>query len=691
MSEEIPVLDQVGQNLKVETDHNLDTVIAAALELTDPTAEDIELYITHYAAYSFDEIGWLYGSVHRLVEARYAVQTDLQELGFEFEFDELFFGLKVLDCVLMHVNTCKQDEANGYARPLAEYATQAEDSIQELRTLRHEAQEAAVLMPRCEKLGAKVRACLAELHCGADVGEVATFVASTFDTLLERHDINEDSLAGRDVRAGYKYNFSDSRNPLYALNELGTLIRNFVTAVPKLQAWQAQWEQYQPPAELKETLAADKLIYGPKAAHLKYLEAVVDYLHTFHQTQQGQLVKDWLDQGNTDTLSLPALMAEFKGVQDATDRLKPFELGVKIIPGCYVPAALYQRWRDSENVDEELAGYYQQACDLLKDFNAQTGNSFEQVIVRSSAVYSEDGETSTGAGVYESIEGVSLESFDTFKAAVLAVWASTTTPEALEHQQALEVEEEQMGLVINPYLSGSRIDKGHLNSTKPEQPSLLEIKVGPEGRVALLDRDLVLFDAIAESRFPLAEHVPTDWSRYNFDSPKAYLLSHGARLIEHWLGQALQQEFVTGLTHEYLVQTRPLPESLFHHEPVEFPAHLPLLFSGRGIGRFSVRLNKADITVKHNSHEASEGGYGWLSNCAGLVMENAFNTQNGHLEQQCLEREVPLLTNDPHNPDNSISSAQWPEKLLWVSDGIIGRVYDATRLRPDLNLDALDD
>lgn len=91
-----------------------------------------------------------------------------------------------------------------------------------------------------------------------------------------------------------------------------------------------------------------------------------------------------------------------------------------------MPSDLYVRWKDGEDIDDELMPYYNWASNLMTRPSRQDesrDSSTGDFIVRSSAVYAEDGEELSGAGIYDSVvveqHRGHLATFEDFKAAVL--------------------------------------------------------------------------------------------------------------------------------------------------------------------------------------------------------------------------------------------------------------------------------
>jgi phosphoenolpyruvate synthase/pyruvate phosphate dikinase len=63
-------------------------------------------------------------------------------------------------------------------------------------------------------------------------------------------------------------------------------------------------------------------------------------------------------------------------------------------------------------------------------------------MVRSSAVYSEDSEKTSGAGIYESVGDI--QSLDDFKKAVQSVFESVESEKAKAHRKMFNISEEYM-------------------------------------------------------------------------------------------------------------------------------------------------------------------------------------------------------------------------------------------------------
>lgn len=400
----------------------------------------------------------------------------------------------------------------------------------------------------------------------------------------------------------------------------------------------------------KEQIGSDRLKFGAKGANL--LE-----------------VKKMLDK---------ARESKFK---------RSFE-GVKIPEFDLVGVDVYEKWLAGEDITEDLRRFYKAG---------------EAQMVRSSAVYSEDGEESTGAGIYESVALESDSTFEDFVMAVMRVYESVNSDKAIAYREEYGVGKEQMGIVVQERVEEAIL--GYVNSTRPGSDDMTYLRFdGDEAPLinyaSKLDRRLFVLGSILPDYLAIAEsaYVQPDLQRLGAriaaDCIDMLFIS---RVLEKYYGRPVQNEFAIGFG-EYvsLLQCRPLPSKMFNRPKVEFPADTEHFFECDAEGVCDMELpllnalndnsNREGIVVFNSSEMASVlSGISEACPKSGVVLIlNSSNIGHGHIETLALEKGLILL----FGGDNTMEDHSGRVKLLTkleigenqkfrvVSNGRKGRIYE---------------
>ncbi len=201
------------------------------------------------------------------------------------------------------------------------------------------------------------------------------------------------------------------------------------------------------------------------------------------------------------------ILSEYVDDLNRLRKVNPYD-GVEIaVPEFQtVPVSYYRDWKVGKLMDEELLHYFEWVNGLVDD-NSRYSDEPDPApyIVRSSAVFSEDGESVTGAGIYESVKLEGGSTFQDFRDAVSRVYTSTNSPRALEYRSQHGIDEEEMGIVIQKYVVPShnhlnnQSDEGYINSRLPGVPQLMEIVTGTS-RNFIRRSELDLFLAMPAGR-----------------------------------------------------------------------------------------------------------------------------------------------------------------------------------------------
>lgn len=373
---------------------------------------------------------------------------------------------------------------------------------------------------------------------------------------------------------------------------------------------------------------------------------------------------------------------------------------IEIPPFVPVDIDMFKAWLGEDSSYEEVLEKARQAAVELT--NNSTGGL---VAVRSSAVYTEDGENHTGAGVYESVV-VDPSDPKAFAEGVQAVYQSVTSPDALAYQESCGVEAERMGLLLQAYEEKAREHNpqtyGFINS-RGANPKLIEAHTS-EG-ILLFDKDRLLEDLLLERMWSDEGkylHLTPDHSRDLRMVPHQIMEAvHATVLAELVFQSPVQIEYVAG---NKVVQVRPLPSKAFetNETSIVFPENL------QEVGRTKA-LGVGDLTLKElNTHDNNEENEGFVVFGTEYGFTNSFirthagsralpekgaviilsHSDSGHIQTLCQERGLlcfyPSSKNDDleglerYIDEYTVRGYDKPsQKLRFVADGYDGRIYRA--------------
>lgn len=376
-----------------------------------------------------------------------------------------------------------------------------------------------------------------------------------------------------------------------------------------------------------------------------------------------------------------------------------------------IGVGVYEEWKNGGDIDYELHKVWERA------------KKYGKYIVRSSVVKSEDGDSLTGASIYESEIVPRDATFDEFKTAVVKVYCSVNSNDALEYREQHGIEEESMGLVVQEYIDqivgvGDERKKifskhGFSNSHLDSVPDLMEIQTG-HSRNFVRRHDL--FPNLASYLADLKTfNIMKDFSFHHFQidikvthpqdvTRVAFVMA----LIERMWGRPVQVEFAATEKDIYLLQVRPLPITERQTQEIVFPEAEELFVGGAiGIGDYELdvipakrsdRSNHKGVVVYESSFNfAKEYGSTTLpARGAGatIVLKNDI-ASGGHIQTLCTENGTPCVFFDDEtfkrrskekgkDPIMEKYEAEYKEKievlkrakrLRLVLNGIEGRVY----------------
>lgn len=419
------------------------------------------------------------------------------------------------------------------------------------------------------------------------------------------------------------------------------------------------------PEKDKERFNQLRLQYGAKAANLILLTGIAEDINRLNKDKYGY-----------PKLVVPEFMA--------------------------VPVDSYRAWKERTLVDDHLRPYYEWASGLKTQERWLSDDEIPaDYMVRSSAVFSEDGENVTGAGVYTSVRVHRGSSFNEFKKAVTQVYASTDSPQAQAYRAQHGIDYEEMGLVIQRFIpppysyGGNQSYEGYMNSKLAGVPQLMEIVTKTSRNFVNrneLDFRLALVPDRDSPTFRDVHHFPPD--QYKIDPELPIKVAQLAYIVERIWGKDIQVEFVAEGNEINVVQVRDLLNKERDTVEVTFPDEEPI-HTGAALGVGDIDLpvlhrgtdnsQKAGITVVEGNFMWTMTGYNFSLPKEGAVIMTREDGSNGHVQTLCAEKGLICIF-----PDSSSEGPTLPYHELTtygrvrvVSNGIEGKVYESSEPEED--------
>jgi hypothetical protein len=359
-------------------------------------------------------------------------------------------------------------------------------------------------------------------------------------------------------------------------------------------------------------------------------------------------------------------------------------IGVTIPPFLPVETVLYDAWLQADGKFElYLDEVYRQAVELMDTYYWHKG----LVIIRSSAVNSEDGEHTTGAGIYDSC-AVNIHDRAAFNEAVLQIFNSVNSERACMYRVERGIMDERMGLLVQPYIeSQSDLDSlyGYAESSaKNDCLVVFHTQLGPvaynKRRVMDSPEAALSMESTKQWMHTQPDH-DTELGRRVFtlyDMPKA--VTH----LETIFGGPVQVEFV----HNFIVQVRPI--SVPQETKFEFPDQKSTLtLSSNTVGDMTLeRLDPYGNNTGKRGFVIVEQEYAftdyWNNPGAELAIPESGAViicvphTNGHIQTLCREKGVLCFYPEigDHTKVWEINEAMDSvQTARFVCDGFEGRIY----------------
>ena len=349
---------------------------------------------------------------------------------------------------------------------------------------------------------------------------------------------------------------------------------------------------------------------------------------------------------------LKAFLEKYEKYPDLEDDMKfmrwreftvpPFELSI---------AQQYIDWRNNWKLDDTY----------FRNLYAAWEKKEVKIIVRSSAMYSEDNEFITGAGIYQSqvVEG---NSYEEFCKAIECVFISCNSEWAQKYRKDNNIPNEYMGLVVQEYIS--EWESGHVNSIMQHRPELMEISFGKYQWV----RPIIYKENIMDFIFWAFSQKDKSIYHYEIDRDKfdGWLLSSSRDLsiivsiLERYFRKPIQVEFVCKKQKEHsrrsntisIVQVRPLPVSFSERYDINFLDDQQEIREWRALGvcdeEYDILTTGEDNTDKIGAVVFTANNYATLNSRSleksipkkwVVIVENPGWT-DGHIETLCAEKWV---------------------------------------------------
>lgn len=367
-----------------------------------------------------------------------------------------------------------------------------------------------------------------------------------------------------------------------------------------------------------------------------------------------------------------------------------------------VPVEFYRAWKEGKLTDEDLRPYFENASRLKEKgkYDYEGTEHSATYIVRSSAVFSEDGENLTGAGIYESVIVDGGGTFEDFKNAVRKVYESTNSPRAQAYRTQHGITDEEMGLIIQKFIDpdttfdlSGQSHEGYVNSKLTGVPKLMEV-VTRTSRNFVKRKELDFFLGLNshsdEEIFQNMHHFPPD--NYKIHPSMLVEVAQLASIVERIWKKDIQIEFVEdGFTINF-VQVRELPVITSSTKAeIKFPDDTPV-HSGASIGTGDLELtilNDEDDNSEKSGVVVFPSNDMWTVNSGnsyrlpkeGAVIVCHPDGKFGHIQTLCAEKGLICIFPgmNAENESNLIyHDLSGLGKVRIISDGIEGRVYSVT-------------
>jgi hypothetical protein len=370
--------------------------------------------------------------------------------------------------------------------------------------------------------------------------------------------------------------------------------------------------------------------------------------------------------------------------------------------------------------DERVRGKIERIPQRLEEKCKALARKFKgrKVSVRSSAVVSEDSNKFSGAGMYDTffLDEVNEE---TLTDAVLKVYASVNSPRAVQYRKEAELENERMAVVVQEVSDGVYYMHGVMQSRLQDVERIIPISFSENiGAVVRGDKDSKINTVYFRRKGDERAFASEDILNKEIAPIEKIILPIILGLRKRY-GKEFEAEFAACLRYEdfkevNLLQIRPLTN--ISDKKVEFPKKKPIFTTGRhglcmGVGEYiGPWVTKRDVGKGWDEPEH----YAYVTPSLGKYMADIHRRLSFTLKRQGREplpdydlltpkKRAMILTHQMlfgshaltiahekgilcigKNQDEFAHHFSKPDEKVSpyihiVSDGITGRVYEATK------------
>lgn len=304
----------------------------------------------------------------------------------------------------------------------------------------------------------------------------------------------------------------------------------------KLKAW---------PSKVPETYPALSKIIKRK---VEALSSAID----FGTIKQNILVY-WAKAANL--MEIKKVIEWISGILDENIVIPRFEC---------IPVFIYDKWLAWEDIDECIRWFFEKF-------------KWNEYILRSSAVYSEDGQETTWAWVYDSVTATipedDINNFDVFKEKLLIVFNSVDSDAARNYRNQNWIETEKMWVIVQEYID-LWADKWYVDSIVKNVPELMRVTISNTANI--INRNKLMKWFMGNNfRFDIY-HCSPDMHKIKINISSVF--SKLCILLESLYGKPVQIEiwfkkgesFLDGNLYS-LFQIRPLPANFDKKIEMSFP------------------------------------------------------------------------------------------------------------------------
>lgn len=242
----------------------------------------------------------------------------------------------------------------------------------------------------------------------------------------------------------------------------------------------------------------------------------------------------------------------------------------------------------------ELKSFYEKVFEEIKSFECN------EIILRSSALYSEDSEEHFGAGLYSSLIIQKDSSFEKFLETVIKIYESLENNLAVVYRKKHNIENEKMGIVIQEYIPAKIVSAWNrdsfwevwfLNSMWQNNKNIISIM--QNWKSIILDRKKI-DNLTEESKYCSFDHksnlsewmlkLPYDtyWFDYSFPYIELWKISKEITTMywkENQIEYCIAEDKVKYRDKIFLLQVRPFSKDFIKEKEIKEPKDLEFIDS----------------------------------------------------------------------------------------------------------------